>query len=101
MYVVYNNNTSFNFPPAVYLYYTRVIVGVAELVDALVLGTSGRDLVEVQVLFPTLKKSCNCVPKERIELSLPKEHDFESCASTNSATSAYILSIYILILYYR
>ena len=28
------------------------------------------------------------VPEERIELSLPKEHDFESCASTNSATRA-------------
>ncbi len=28
------------------------------------------------------------VPEERIELSLPKEHDFESCASTNSATPA-------------
>ncbi len=31
------------------------------------------------------------VPRGRIELPLPKEHDFESCASTNSATSAYIL----------
>ncbi len=28
------------------------------------------------------------VPGERIELSLPKEHDFESCASTNSAIRA-------------
>ena len=28
------------------------------------------------------------VPEERLELSLPKEHDFESCASTSSATRA-------------
>ena len=28
------------------------------------------------------------VPKVGIEPTLPKEHDFESCASTNSATSA-------------
>jgi hypothetical protein len=28
------------------------------------------------------------VPKERIELSWIAPHDFESCASTNSATSA-------------
>ena len=28
------------------------------------------------------------VPGERIELSLPKEHDFESCASTSSAIRA-------------
>ena len=28
------------------------------------------------------------VPKEGIEPSLLTEHDFESCASTNSATSA-------------
>ena len=28
------------------------------------------------------------VPWEGIEPSLPKEHDFESCASTNSATMA-------------
>ena len=29
------------------------------------------------------------VPKVGIEPTLPKEHDFESCASTNSATSAF------------
>ena len=28
------------------------------------------------------------VPEERLELSLPREHDFESCASTSSATPA-------------
>ncbi len=30
------------------------------------------------------------VPKEGIEPSLPKEHDFESCASTSSATLAFL-----------
>ncbi len=29
-----------------------------------------------------------CVPKVGIEPTLPKEHDFESCASTSSATLA-------------
>lgn len=28
------------------------------------------------------------VPEERLEPSIPKEHDFESCAYTNSATPA-------------
>ena len=30
-----------------------------------------------------------CVPETGIEPALPKEHDFESCASTNSAIPAY------------
>ncbi len=33
------------------------------------------------------------MPKEGIEPSIPKEHDFESCASACSATSAHIQSI--------
>ena len=44
------------------------------------------------------------VPKVGIEPTLPKEHDFESCASTNSATSALIISILTskaLVLAYR
>lgn len=35
------------------------------------------------------------MPKEGIEPSFPKEHDFESCASANSATSASLHSITI------
>ena len=35
------------------------------------------------------------VPEERVELSLPKEHDFESCASTNSATRAQLKNLKI------
>ena len=35
----------------------------------------------------------NLVPKEGLEPTLPKEHDFESCASTNSATSAWSAKI--------
>ena len=31
------------------------------------------------------------VPKEGVEPSLPKEHEFESCASTNSATLASVM----------
>ena len=34
------------------------------------------------------------VPKEGIEPSLPKEHEFESCASTSSATLANGMQIY-------
>lgn len=33
------------------------------------------------------------VPKERIELSWVTPHDFESCASANSATSATMTSL--------
>lgn len=34
------------------------------------------------------------VPEERIELSPLARHDFESCASTNSATPAYTWIVY-------
>ena len=30
------------------------------------------------------------MPKVGIEPTIPKEHDFESCASANSATPAYV-----------
>ncbi len=33
------------------------------------------------------------VPPARLELALPKEPDFESGASTNSTTGAYIFSV--------
>ena len=48
------------------------------------------------------KKACLCrlfyslVPRVRLELTLPKEQDFESCASTNSATEALTARIYII-----
>ncbi len=48
-----------------------------------------------EVFFPNVGKnkapeiSEAFVPKEGVEPSLPKEHEFESCASTNSATLAF------------
>ena len=43
--------------------------------------------VQFQFRFKPKKKM---VPRARIELALPKEPDFESGASTNSTTGAYI-----------
>ncbi len=37
-----------------------------------------------------LQKKILMVPREGIEPSLCTEHDFESCASTNSAISAFL-----------
>ena len=42
--------------------------------------------------FSTRKPRIAGVPAVGIEPTLPKEHDFESCASTNSATPAYARS---------
>jgi hypothetical protein len=39
------------------------------------------------------------VPEGRIELPLPKEHDFESCASTNSATPAISIQSYFTLIW--
>ena len=34
------------------------------------------------------------MPKVGIEPTFPKEHDFESCASAYSATSAEVMQVY-------
>ena len=41
------------------------------------------------------------VPRVRIELTLPKEHDFESCASTSSATEAMMHFISLMVGHYQ
>ena len=43
---------------------------------------------KTQSRFSNLRGVFLMVPGKGIEPSLPREHDFESCASTNSATRA-------------
>jgi hypothetical protein len=43
---------------------------------------------DVLPLNYTRNSNINMVPMVGVEPTLPKEHDFESCASANSATSA-------------
>ena len=45
-------------------------------------------ILRVTGYLPGVSDPDTLVPKVGIEPTLPKEHDFESCASTNSATSA-------------
>jgi hypothetical protein len=45
------------------------------------------DVQNVSLRFLTSEK----LPAEGLEPTLPKEHDFESCASANSATPAFLL----------
>ncbi len=45
--------------------------------------------IESRIYKKLATKEVLIVPKEGIEPSLSKEHDFESCASTNSATLAF------------
>ena len=49
----------------------------------------------------TREQQCNnlVVPVEGIEPPLLAEHDFESCASTNSATRAYYIHIAVSLCY--
>ena len=51
------------------------------LLDDKALPSGGRAHVIIQANF-------NKVPKVGVEPTLPKEHEFESCASASSATSA-------------
>lgn len=46
-------------------------------------------LVRDLVRYNTLSSTISAVPKEGIEPSIPKEHEFESCAYASSATSAF------------
>ena len=56
-------------------------------------------LSEINICFSTNKKNM-MVPRARIELALPKKPDFESGASTNSATPAQAVK-YIRFKFYR
>ena len=48
-----------------------------------------------------LQALCSMVGPERIELSLPKEPDFESDASTNSATTPSTIKLNNLFIFIR
>jgi hypothetical protein len=47
-------------------------------------------IIKRKALFLFKRKSAflSIIPMVGVEPTLPKEHDFESCASANSATSA-------------